>query len=73
MIVSTINTQDEAGKARYLKVRTGFVAQGLTLNAWCNQNGTHIQNVRDAFFGRWKGPQASALVEKVAAAAGVKA
>ena len=48
------------------------MAQGLTLNAWRMKNGTHIQNVRDAFFGKWKGPQASALVAKVSTGAGVK-
>ena len=71
-IMSISNTQDDARKAHYQRIRGGFVTQGISLNAWCRLNGTHIQNVRDAFLGRWNGPQAVALVDKVAKAAGVK-
>jgi len=70
--VSTSNMILAEGKARYLAVRAGFVCQGTTLNAWCRQNGTHIQNVREAFFGRWKGNRASSLVARVTEAAEVK-
>lgn len=63
--MSGSNIPEDAEKARYRRVRAAFVAQGTTLNAWCSDNGTRIQNVRDAFFGRWKGPKARALVDKV--------
>lgn len=46
------NTEQSSGKDLYVKVRTAFVGQNTTLNAWCKENGTHIQNVRDAFFGK---------------------
>jgi hypothetical protein len=57
-------------KERYLKVRVGFVAQGTSLNAWCRSNGIFIQYVRDAFLGRWNGPAAEALRERVTVASG---
>lgn len=63
--MSSINTQEGAGKASYQMVRAGFIMQGTTLNEWCAENGTRIQNVRDAFFGRWKGPGADELVRRV--------
>lgn len=66
------NTPKDADQALYLKVRAAFVGQGTTLNAWCKENGTHLQNVRDAFFGRWSGEKASLLVERVTAAAGIE-
>lgn len=70
--MSTPNTTVEEGKAHYVKVRAAFVGQGTTLNAWCKVNGLHIQNVREAFFGRWNGDKASALVARVTQAAGIK-
>lgn len=70
--MSVNNTRSSDGKARYVKVRAAFVGQGTTLNAWCNLNGMHIQNVREAFFGRWKGDKASALVARVTEASGVE-
>ena len=63
--MSSIHTQEGAGKASYHMVRAGFIMQGTTLNEWCAENGTRIQNVRDAFFGRWKGPGADELVRRV--------
>lgn len=66
------NTRSEQGKARYVSARAAFVAKGTTLNAWCKENGTHIQNVREAFFGSWTGNAASTLVARVMSAAGVK-
>lgn len=52
-------------KAAYQKARACFIVQGTTLNEWCRENGSHIQNVRDAVFGRWKGPRADDLVRRV--------
>ena len=60
------------GKARYQKVRAGFIVQGTTLTQWCQSNGTHIQNVRDAFFGRWIGPKATELIKRVTLAIGAE-
>lgn len=70
--MSLTNTPKDADQDLYLRVRASFIGQGTTLNAWCKQNGTHIQNVRDAFFGRWTGEKAALLVEKVTTAAGVE-
>lgn len=70
--MSVTNTPKDADQAQYLKVRAAFIGQGTTLNSWCIQNGTHIQNVRDAFFGRWRGERAAALLERVIQAAGTK-
>lgn len=67
--MSVSNTQEEAIQAQYRSVKAGFVQQGTTLNAWSRENGTRIQNVRDAFFGIWRGQGAAALIAKVTAAA----
>lgn len=71
--MSVSNITDVERKARYQKVRASFVEQGTTLTGWCRENGHHIQNVRDAFFGRWNGPAAQALILNVEAAAGLSA
>jgi len=63
--MSAVNTQKDVSQARYSKARAGFVEGGTTLNAWCKANGKHIQNVRDAFFGRWVGKAADQLIVKV--------
>ena len=65
------NMSETGRKERYQSVRAGFILKGTTLTNWCRQNGSHIQNVRDAFFGRWKGPGATELIERVTRAAGV--
>lgn len=46
-------------------VRAGFVAQGTSLHGWCKRHGIDSQNARKALSGQWKGPKASALVERV--------
>lgn len=69
--MSVINTPEDAAKATYQKVRAGFIVQGTTLNEWCRENGTHIQNVRAVFFGSWKGPKATHLKSRVMLAAGM--
>lgn len=66
--MSEFNTQNDALQAQYQRLKAAFVERGTSLNAWCLENGTHIQNVRDAFFGRWKGPRAADLVAKVSKA-----
>jgi len=70
--MSATNTPKDADQDLYLRARAGFVGQGTTLNAWCKKNGTHIQNVRDAFLGRWTGEKATLLMARVTKAAGVK-
>lgn len=69
--MSLSNTQEKVNQALYVRVRAAFVAEGSTLNGWCRANGTHIQNVREAFFGTWQGPKADALVRRVLEASGV--
>lgn len=66
------NTRSIEGKERYTQARAACVSHNTTLNAWCTANGIHIQNVRDAFFGKWKGDGANALVARVLTAAGIK-
>jgi hypothetical protein len=66
--MSLPNMKDVEGKARYQRVRAGFILQDTSLNQWCQENRTNIQNVRDAFLGRWQGPKATELRERVALA-----
>lgn len=44
-------------KELYLKVRAGFVFQGTSLGAWCQQRGLDRTNVRAALIGAWDGPK----------------
>lgn len=67
----TTNTPKEANQALYISVRSAFIAQGTSLNAWCLENDLHLQNVRAAFMGSWRGEKASRLVDRVVAASGV--
>lgn len=46
-------------------VRAGFVAQGSSLNAWCIANGVDPNNARKALIGKWVGPKASILTERL--------
>lgn len=46
-------------------IRSGFVAQGTTLTAWCRTNGFHRPNVYKALMGDWTGPTAEALIAAV--------
>ncbi len=71
--MSLSNTPEKASKALYVRVRAAFVEEGTTLNGWCRENGVHIQNAREAFFGTWRGPKAEALVARILEAAGVTA
>lgn len=68
--MSANNTPEGNAQARYLLARAAFVGRGTTLKAWSRDNGARIQNVRDAFFGKWQGKKATALVEKVMSASG---
>lgn len=70
--MSQNNIQVDGDAKRYQKVRAAFIVKGTTLTAWCAENGTRIQNVRDAMFGRWKGPRAEELVARVVEASGAE-
>lgn len=54
-------SEPDTGKNLLLRVRTGFVAQGSSLNAWCRANGIHIQNARMTLLGNWNGPKGKEL------------
>ncbi len=68
--MSGVNTSNNDGKASYQKARAGFILKGTTLTEWCKANGTHIQNVRAAFFGDWNGPGAEKIKRRVTEASG---
>lgn len=53
-------------------IRAGFVAQGTSLNAWCLAEGVKPTNAYKALAGKWTGPKATALIERLAQAARVK-
>lgn len=55
-----------------LAVRAGFVAQGLSLNAWCTMNGVRRQRVEHALLRSGKrSAEVRALRERVCRAAGL--
>lgn len=56
---------------RHRRVRAGFVAQGTSFRAWCLREGVKRQNADKALLQQWKGPKATALVERILLAAGV--
>lgn len=58
---------------RLCLIRAGFTAQGTSFHAWCSSNGINTQNARKAVIGKWTGPKASALVDRIEAAAMVRA
>lgn len=55
----------------YLAVRSGFVAQGTTLTAWCRQREVNPSNARYALLGAWNGPKAKELRIKLIEASGI--
>jgi hypothetical protein len=57
-------------RERHRLARAGFVERGTTLNAWCRENGVTRQNADKALLGQWTGPRATALVDRIAMAAG---
>jgi hypothetical protein len=69
-VLSVSNTYHGGGAARYTKVRAGFISTGSSLHAWCRENRVAMPNVRAAFLGKWNGPKAQALIERVSRAAG---
>lgn len=51
-----------------LQIRAGFVMQGSSFNAWCEQNGVDKKNATRAINRQWDGPKARAPVERIKAA-----
>lgn len=58
-------------KDLYLKVRSGFVAQGSTLTGWCRSNDINPTNARSCLIGLWDGPKGRQLREKIIVASGM--
>ncbi len=46
-------------------VKAGFVAQGLSLSAWCKSNDVKLSNIKQCLTGSWDGPKAKELRAKV--------
>lgn len=59
------------GPELYLRVRAGFVAQGLTLTGWCRQEGHNPTGARSALVGAWNGPAGRKLRDELLVASGV--
>ncbi|KAB2927397.1 MAG: hypothetical protein F9K25_14305 [Candidatus Contendobacter sp.] len=55
----------------YLKVRAGFIAQGISFNRWCRQNGVLRENARKAMLGQWAGPKGREVRQRLLREAGV--
>jgi len=47
------------------KVRAGFTFQGTSLHAWCKAEGVDPSNARKALLGKWTGPEASKLLDRL--------
>lgn len=56
-----------------LAIKAGFIRQGTSFTQWCREHDVDRQNARVAVLGGWRGPKASALIEKISKAAGVPA
>lgn len=59
------------GEEAYAQVRGLLIAQQKNLKDWCEDNGTHQGNLKDAFYGSWNGAKAKSLVNKACKDAGV--
>ncbi|WP_457650338.1 hypothetical protein [Profundibacter sp.] len=53
------------------EIRAGFVFKGTSFHAWCTENQIDSHNARKAIIGKWSGPKAKKLVNKIKLAAGV--
>ena len=63
----------QPGRDLYAVVRRGLGAQGITLESWCEANGTSRQYVRMACLGLRNGPKAIRLRKKAVGAAKIDA
>jgi len=67
-----MNINDHApSKELYLLVRSGFVAQGSTLTAWCRSQKVNPTNARSALAGVWNGPKGKLLRSRLIEASGI--
>lgn len=55
----------------YHQVRGAFVAQGTSLNRWCQEQRIRRENARDSLTGSWNGPKGKALRERLVAESGL--
>lgn len=62
-------TAPQPGHELLREVRAGFVRQGKTLTAWCNEHGISVSNARQAVIGSWNGPKARSLRARISRAA----
>lgn len=60
-------------RQRHRLIRAGFVAQGTSLKAWCEQQGVKRQNADKALVGQWTGAKATQLIERILVTSGVDA
>jgi hypothetical protein len=56
----------------YSLIKGHFVMQDDTVTEWCKRNGTYVANLKYAISGSWKGPKATALVQKAIKDCGLK-
>ncbi len=69
---TSVNINDFAPSHNlYLRVRAGFVAQGLTLGGWCRERSINPTNARSALLGAWNGPAGRKLRDELLVASGV--
>jgi hypothetical protein len=61
----------DSGETIYAQVRSGFIAQGSSLNKWCLDHGVKRENARACLLGLWSGPKATALRLRLIQAAGL--
>lgn len=64
-IVFCMKTIVAPSEKTYSLVKAGFIAQGTTLNKWCQSQGIFRQYARIACLGQRNGPKATALLERL--------
>lgn len=52
-------------------VRDGMKRKGTPFSTWCYEHGLYPQNARSALTGRWNGPKARQLRDRLIEAAGL--
>lgn len=68
VIMGATQLQQEPGRELLSRVRAGLVRRGTSLSAWCREHGVHRQNARDCLIGKWNGPNAIRLRDRLVAA-----
>jgi hypothetical protein len=66
---SEAGLHENPGEQLLLRVRSGFVLQGISLRRWCRGNGILPSNARDCLLGAWNGPAGKVLRERLTRAA----